>query len=121
MSLLIDIASWLLLTAGGCLMVASGLGLVRLPNVFARLHAGGLADTGGSALLILGMALQAGWTLVTVKLIMVGIFLFFTAPTAGHALAHAALLGGIDPDEKDEAEEDDGEGGDDDSHVGKAP
>ncbi len=106
MSLLVDIASWLLLTAGGCLMAASGLGLVRLPNLFARIHAGGLADTGGAALLILGMALQAGWTLITVKLILVGIFLFFTAPTASHALAHAALLGGIDPDATAEGDED---------------
>lgn len=106
MNLAIDIASWLLLAAGGSLMVASGLGLVRLPNVFARLHAAGLADTGGSALLLLGMALQAGWSLVTVKLVLIGIFLFFTAPTAGHALAHAALLGGISPDDKGESEDD---------------
>lgn len=117
MSLLIDILSWLLLAAGGCLMAASGLGLVRLPNLFARIHAGGLADTGGAALLILGMALQAGWTLVTVKLILIGIFLFFTAPTAGHALAHAALLGGLDPDEKGEAEDDEAES--DDTPVGR--
>jgi multicomponent Na+:H+ antiporter subunit G len=116
LSLFIDIASWLLLTAGGCLMAASGLGLVRLPNLFARIHAGGLADTGGAALLILGMALQAGWTLVTVKLIMIGIFLFFTAPTAGHALAHAALLGGIDPEASGDGDEDEDDTGD--SHVG---
>lgn len=116
MTLAIDIASWLLMTAGGCLMVASGLGLLRLPNVFTRLHAGGLADTGGSALLILGMALQAGWTLVTVKLIMIGIFLFFTAPTASHALAHAALLGGVDPNVAGEGQEDE----DDDTPGGRA-
>ena len=111
MNLAIDIASWLSLTAGGFIMVACGLGLVRLPNVFARLHAGGLADTGGSALLILGMALQAGWTLVTVKLVLVGIFLFFTVPTASHALAHAAILGGIRPEAEGEADEDDGPAG----------
>lgn len=117
MNLAIDMASWLLLTAGGCLMAASGLGLVRLPNLFARIHAGGLADTGGAALLILGMALQAGWTLVTVKLILVGIFLFFTAPTASHALAHAALLGGVDPEASADGDED--ENDDEDSHAGR--
>ena len=106
MSLALDLLSWLLLLAGGVLTAASGLGLVRLPNVFARLHASGLADTGGAALIIAGLALQAGWSLITIKLLLIGVFLFFTAPTASHALGHAALLGGISPDDKGEADED---------------
>ncbi len=99
MSLLADIASGLLLGLGGVLMLIGGLGIVRLPNFFTRLHAAGLTDTGGAAALLLGMAIQAGFTMVTVKLLMIGVFLFFTSPTASHAVAHAALLGGMEPDE----------------------
>jgi len=95
---LVDMASWALFVAGGGLMLIGGLGMVRLPNFFARLHASGLVDTGGAAALLLGMALQAGWSMVTVKLVLIGIFLFFTSPTASHAVAHASLLGGLAPD-----------------------
>jgi multicomponent Na+:H+ antiporter subunit G len=106
MSLLVDIASWILFAVGGLLFVTTGLGLVRLPNLFARLHAGGIGDTGASAALLLGMALQAGWSMVTVKLLLIGVFLFVTAPTSTHALAHAALLGGLSPDRTGENESD---------------
>ena len=99
MSLALDIASWALMVLGGGLMVTSAIGLLRLPDVFTRLHGASIADTGGAALLLLGMALQAGFTLVTVKLALIGIFLFFTTPTASHAVAHAAILGGLSPDD----------------------
>lgn len=97
MSLVIDIASGALLAIGAVLMLIGGLGMVRLPNFFTRLHAAGLTDTGGAATLLLGLALQAGFTMVTVKLLLIGVFLFFTAPTSSHAVAHAALLGGLEP------------------------
>ena len=99
MSLAVDILSWLLMLGGGILMLVSGIGMIRLPDLFTRLHGASVADTGGAALLLLGMALQAGFTLVTVKLLLIGIFLFFTTPTASHAVAHAALIGGLSPDD----------------------
>jgi len=98
MSLVVDIASWILFAIGGGLIIIGGLGMVRLPNFFTRLHASALVDTGGAAALLLGMALQAGWSMVTVKLVLIGIFLFFTSPTASHVVGHAALLGGLMPD-----------------------
>jgi multicomponent Na+:H+ antiporter subunit G len=105
MNLLVDIASWALFIIGGGLMLLGGIGMVRMPNFFTRLHAGGLVDTGAAAALLLGMALQAGWSMVTVKLVLIGIFLFFTSPTASHAVAHAALLGGLSPDRGTEPDE----------------
>jgi len=106
LSLVVDILSSLMMVAGGLLMVVSGLGLVRLPNIFTRLHAAGLADTGGIALLLLGMALYAGWSMVTVKLLLIAVFLFFTAPTASHAVGHAAILGGLAPEDHEDSEDD---------------
>ncbi|MBC6439984.1 MAG: monovalent cation/H(+) antiporter subunit G [Rhodospirillales bacterium] len=97
MILALDIASWICLIIGALLMVVSAIGLLRLPDLFTRLHSGGLADTGGAALLLLGMALQTDFDLVTVKIVLIGIVLVLTSPTASHAVAHSALLGGLSP------------------------
>lgn len=97
MAVLVDILSWVLLLAGGAFLVTGGIGLLRLPDFFARLHATGLTDTLGTALTMLGLILQAGLTLVSVKLFLIFAFLFFTGPTATHALAKAALHGGVRP------------------------
>jgi multicomponent Na+:H+ antiporter subunit G len=99
MSLILDILSWILMLGGGFLMLVSGIGILRLPDLFTRLHGASIADTGGAGLLLLGMALQSGFSLVTAKLLLIAIFLFFTTPTASHAVAHSALLGGLSPDD----------------------
>ena len=107
MTLVVDILSWVLLVTGAAFMLLSALGLLRLPDFFTRLHGASLADTGGAALMLLGMMLQAGFTLVTVKLVLIGVFLFFTSPTATHAVAHAALIGGLSPDKSSENQKSD--------------
>ena len=107
MSLVVDILSWILLITGAAFMLLSALGMIRLPDFFTRLHGASLADTGGAALMLLGLMLQAGFTLVTVKLVLIGVFLFFTSPTATHAVAHAALIGGLSPDKPGENQKSD--------------
>lgn len=97
MSVAVDVLSWILLGAGSFFVLTSGLGLLRMPDVFSRLHPSGLTDTMGAGLMLTGLMLQAGWSLVSVKLLLILLFLFFTSPTATHALAHAALLGGLTP------------------------
>ena len=97
MQMVIDILSWVLLVAGGVFMVISAFGVNRMPDVYARLHAASVADTLGAGLLIAGMMLQAGPTLVTAKLVMILAILFFSSPVAGHALARAALVAGVRP------------------------
>ncbi len=94
---LIDLASWLLIVAGSIFCLIGALGLLRMPGFFTRMHAASVIDTIGAALLLLGMMLQAGFTLVTVKLIFIGLLLFFTSPTATHALARAARARGVEP------------------------
>ena len=71
MSAALDVASWALLVGGALLLVVSALGLLRLPDFFTRVHAAGVADTGGVGLLLLGMALQTGFDLVTAKLVLI--------------------------------------------------
>lgn len=97
MALAVDIASWLCLVAGALFCLAGGIGMIRFPDVYARSHAAGVIDTGGAYLILLGLALQAGFSLVTVKLLLIGLLLFFTSPTATHALLKGALAGGLQP------------------------
>lgn len=103
--LIVDIASWVLLCLGGLVLVIGATGMVRLPDFWSRIHAAGMIDTLGTALIIAGMILQAGFTLVTLKLLMVGFFIFIAGPTATHAIANAAWVSGIMPKrvEKDES------------------
>ncbi len=97
MSVLLDILSWLLLMAGSFFVVTGGIGLVRMPDFFTRLHPSGLVDTMGATLIVAGLVLQAEEWQVSVKLLLVLVFLYFTGPTATHAVAHAALVGGLKP------------------------
>jgi multicomponent Na+:H+ antiporter subunit G len=93
----LDILSWICLVAGGVFCVIGALGLVRMPDFYTRMHAAGITDTVGAWLMLLGMILQAGFTLIAVKLVMIGLLLLFTSPTATHALAKAALARGLKP------------------------
>jgi multicomponent Na+:H+ antiporter subunit G len=92
-----DIASWFFIIAGSAGIVVAAFGLVRLPDFYTRLHAGGVTDTLGAEMIIIGMAIQAGFSLLTVKLFIIGLFLFFTGPTATHATANAAWVAGLKP------------------------
>ena len=93
--LLINIVSWVLLLLGSGLVLIGSLGFFRLPDFWSRLHAASVIDSGGMILILLGMCLQAGLSLVTVKLILIAIFLVITGPTATHAVANAALVSGL--------------------------
>ncbi len=91
----IDILSWGFLTLGGTFCVVGGIGLLRMPDFFTRLHAASIIETLGAGLLILGMLLQAGLSLVSVKLLFILLLIFFSSPTATHALARAAKIKGV--------------------------
>lgn len=97
MSLLIDAASWILLAAGGVFCVIGAVGLLRMPDFYTRVHAASVIETLGAGLILAGLMLQAGLTLVCVKLVMIGLLILFTSPTATHALTRAALVRGLEP------------------------
>ena len=97
MEIIINILSWVLIVAGSFFTVIGAVGAVRFPDFWSRLHAVSVTDSGGVLLLLAGMCLQAGFSLITVKLIIIGIFLFITGPTATHAVANAALVSGLRP------------------------
>ncbi len=99
MAVLVDVVSWFLLSLGGAFVFIGGVGALRMPDLYTRMHAASLTDTMGAALIIAGIILQAGASLASIKLAMILLFLLLTSPTATNALASAALLAGLRPGE----------------------
>jgi multicomponent Na+:H+ antiporter subunit G len=95
MSLAVDIASWALIVAGGAFSVIGAAGMLRMPDFYTRVHAASVTDVVGSLAILLGLALQAGFTLVSAKLGVVALLIFFTSPAATHALVRAARGRGV--------------------------
>lgn len=93
----IDILSWIALTAGGAFYLIGAIGLNRMPDVFSRMHAVSVGETLGVGLMVLGMLLEAGVTLVAAKLIFIVLALWTSGAVATHALARAALHDGNMP------------------------
>ncbi|WP_321529668.1 monovalent cation/H(+) antiporter subunit G [uncultured Desulfuromonas sp.] len=91
MTIVIDILSMISLALGCFLGITGGIGIYRLPDFFTRLHASSVTDSACAFLILFGLALQAGWSLITVKLGLVFFFLVLSSPTASHALAKTAL------------------------------
>lgn len=108
---LLDALSWLCLVLGGFLCLTGGLGVIRFPDFFTRMHAASITDTLGGGFILLGLVLQSGsdW-LVSVKLLFIVVFIFITSPTSSHALAKAALHSGLKPWRKPSADDNKNEG-----------
>ena len=100
-----EIIGMILLLLGTLICIIGGIGLLRLPNFFARVHAASIPDTLGAGLCLLGMIFLTfglteqydtfGMILIIVKLISIGVFIFVTSPIAGHALVKAAYRNGL--------------------------
>jgi multicomponent Na+:H+ antiporter subunit G len=97
MSAAIEIAGGACLIIGACFCVVGGIGLLRMPDLYSRTHAASITDTLGAGLMLLGLMLHEGPTLVTVKLLLVLALLWTTSPLAAHALARSAHAHGCDP------------------------
>ena len=97
MSLVLDLLSWFLLVSGSILLIISAIGLVRFPDFYSRIQAAGMTDTLCMILVLLGLVLQADSVEVAAKLLFTLVFLFFTAPTASHALTKAARQSKLAP------------------------
>jgi multicomponent Na+:H+ antiporter subunit G len=93
----VNVLSWIFLVSGSVFVIIGGIGLLRLPDFYTRVHAASITDTVGAWLVLLGLMLQAGLNLVMVKLLLILVFLVLTSPLASHALAKAAFFRGVKP------------------------
>lgn len=101
MDIALDILSWLLLTTGGIFVFVGGVGALRMPDLYTRMHAASVTDSIAPILIFVGIMLQSGLSLASFKLAAILLFLLLTGPTASNALASAALLSGYKADESD--------------------
>jgi len=95
-----EIFSWCAVIGGSFLVFLGAIGFFRFPEFWSRLHTASIIDSGGMILIVTGMCIHSGLTLVTVKLIFIAIFLLITGPTATHAIANAAMVSGLTFDAK---------------------
>ncbi len=98
MNLILEIASGLCLLLGSFLCLSGGVGILRFPDFFTRMHAVGVTDTLGAGMILIGLMLQNPAGLVLLKLMMILLFTLFINPTASHALAKAALRNNMQPE-----------------------
>ena len=90
MELMLDLVSWVLLSAGGVFVLIGGIGALRMPNLYTRMHAASVTDTMGAALVLTGVMLQAGLSLATIKLAAILLFLLaitLVEPGTGEAVS----------------------------------
>ncbi len=89
--------SWACMLGGSFFILVSSLAVMRLPDYFSRIHGAGITDTLGAGLILLGLGLQAGLSLVSVKLLLTLLFMMLTGPVTVHALSKTAYRQGFKP------------------------
>jgi len=80
---------------GAVFIFIAAIGLLRLPDLFMRMHANTKSATLGVGFIMIGVALYFGELTVTTRAMAVVVFLFITAPISSHLLARAAYFSGI--------------------------
>ncbi|MFC1669500.1 monovalent cation/H(+) antiporter subunit G [Spirochaetota bacterium] len=105
MDLVLNILSIIFLAGGLFFFLTATIGLLRLPDFFTRLHATGKGDTLAVFLSLLGFSFYLGFTLTSLKIIVIAIFMALAQPTATHAISRAGFRSGLKPWKKEEEEE----------------
>jgi multicomponent Na+:H+ antiporter subunit G len=94
---MLDLVSWAFILAGSFFIVVGAIGVMRMPDVYTRMHAASVTDTLGAGFLFAGLMVQAGLGLVALKLGFILALFFFIGPVATHALAQTALHAAVKP------------------------
>ena len=97
MELIVNTSSALCLLIGSFLCLSGGIGIMRLPDFYSRMHAVGVTDTLGAGLILIGLMLQNPDGLVVLKLLLILVMTIFISPVASHALAKAAFRNDLVP------------------------
>lgn len=86
-TLIQEIVAGVLISLGLFFFLVGVLGLLRMPDVFSRIHTTTKGDTLGVGLVIVGLMVLSGWTVLTLKLFITLILVWLTTPTAAHLIA----------------------------------
>lgn len=95
--MILETATILLLTIGVFFFGVGTIGLLRLPDVFTRIHATTKADTLGAVSIFLGLAVYSLEPFTALKMIFIMIFVLIANATAAHSILKAAYISGERP------------------------
>ena len=96
-----SLAIALFLLGGMFIFTIGVIGILRFPDFYSRLHAAGKSDSLGAVLVVIAVALyniqdfNLANALVSIKIILIAVFIFVASPTATHAITKAALVIGV--------------------------
>ena len=99
---ILNLVSSVFILVGSLSIIVGLLGVYRMPDFFTRLHAASIIDTLGAMLILFGLIMHHGMSIVSVKLFLILVFILITTPTAAHALAKSALHGNLKPVKDDD-------------------
>ena len=94
---ILNLVSSVFILVGSFSIIVGLLGVYRMPDFFTRLHAASIIDTLGAMLILFGLIIHHGISIISVKLFLILVFILITTPTAAHALAKSALHGNLKP------------------------
>jgi multicomponent Na+:H+ antiporter subunit G len=99
---ILHVLSILFLFGGLFFFFTATVGLLRFPDFYTRLHATGKGDTLAVFLSLIGLSLYEGFSLVSLKILFIAVFMFIAQPTATHAISRAGMKCGLKPWTKEE-------------------
>ncbi|TYC56478.1 monovalent cation/H(+) antiporter subunit G [Rhodobacterales bacterium] len=94
---LIEIVTGILLVIGALFALVASIGLIRLKDVYMRMHAASKAGTLGSGVMLLALAIDATDLAIVTRALAGIVFFLLTAPISAHLLAKAAYAAGYRP------------------------
>ncbi len=101
--MILNILTIFFLTSGLVFFLGAAVGIIRFPDFYTRLHAAGKGDTFSTQLMLVGFAaynlhhFSLAALLVSLKILIIGVFVFIGSPTASHAIMDAGYSLGIKP------------------------
>ena len=87
---MIELVGQALLVVGAAFGIIGAIGVVRMPDVYNRIHAQTICVVGGAIVALAGACIIEGFSSYTLKSIIIAVFLFVTNPVGSHAIARAA-------------------------------
>ena len=92
-----EIIAGIFMLAGFFFFFTATVGLLRLPDFYSRMHATGKGDTLAALFSLIGLAVYEGFSITSVKIVLIAVFLFLAQPTATHAISRAAFRCNVKP------------------------
>ncbi len=97
MDVLLEIIASLCLFIGSFICISGGVGILRFPDFYTRMHAVGVTDTLGAGMILIGLMFYSPDFLTLSKLLIILLLTLLISPTTSHVLAKAAMQNELKP------------------------